>query len=604
MIRNEANKEIETQQFGKKWIDCVAFFTQVLTEEQIYTYGYQFLHDISEWTTSAIFVKQDHEYICKSQIGAFPEIPNHVATEKLKQWPVLQGRVLYHPYINFLSPEFCQKNHVQLTIPMIVKDELKAFVIVTSSHEASCNFWSEVEIESLKDLVNMSLTMATERSKLNQSQEELNQQIFSMTMAAQCSRMIMAETNLEHLYRLCIDVVREITTSRATGFGLYDSTEKSMKIKSFLSLDHQACHACSFSVHSESIPGDQRIFHIDKDRKLLEKIFVNPEDLKALNVVYLFLLADETLLGFLSIGEAASDKEYDARTLEQIESVTKGIYIAIQNALHIQTIHLQKEEIASQLDAIKRFNRMMKNVNSCNSLDELIEITLQTLEFGFGISKALFVLGNQHHHSICNAGYSQESTLQLSRLFWERNHNEFFFQQGEDAANPYVLVSDQTQHNGLIIAPIEVDLISSDASPLGFLVITGLPGAVDEQTLLIIQTFANTIAPICKHLKEKSDDQTRKTEDQAVVFWEIMENHFSNQANDLTTLQIFYKKWFKKPFDSIDHPLLHEYPEAFFFDNLIVVIERAPDTVSRQDFDGHFYPRSAEEATQILRGVF
>ncbi|SDY50123.1 GAF domain-containing protein [Tindallia californiensis] len=603
MSQLDTNQNVVSQQFGKKWIDCVAFFTQVLTEEQIYTYGYQFLHDISEWTSSAIFVLQDHEYICKSEIGMISEIKQHTATEKLKQWPVLQGRVLYHPYINFLSPDFCQKNKVVISIPMIVKDELKAFIVVASDDENQHFPWSEEEMESLKDLMNMSLTMATERSKLKHSQEELNQQIFSMTMAAQCSRMIMAETNLEQLYRLCIDVVREITTSRATAFGLYDPGEQKMKVKGFLSLDHKACHACSFSVQTEKISGDQRIFHIDHDRAMLEKIFSNPEKLKDLDAVYLFLLADENLLGFLTIGEAASGKQYDARTLEQIESITKGIYIAIQNALHIATIQDQKEEIASQLEAIKKFNRMMKNVNSCNNLEELVEITLQTLTFGFNVKQSIFVLGTQQQHQLYQYGYPEESIIHMKDLFWNRDVNEFYFLQGENASEDFVHASDGKEHNGLIIAPIKTDELAVEISPIGYLVITGLPGAVDEKMLLIIQTFANTIAPICKHLHEKNMNQHLKMDNQAVIFQDKIQEYFFQKDNPLPPLRVFYKRWRKKPFEAPRHPLLLEYQESFYFDQLIIVIERVPDTVFSASFDGSFVPDSWENVADTLQNI-
>ncbi len=51
---------------------------------------------------------------------------------------------------------------------------------------------------------------------------KLDKKIFNLFFINHCSRTLLSELNLEKIYMLCIDIIRELTASSVTSFGLYE----------------------------------------------------------------------------------------------------------------------------------------------------------------------------------------------------------------------------------------------------------------------------------------------------------------------------------------------------------------------------------------------
>jgi hypothetical protein len=101
------------------------------------------------------------------------------------------------------------------------------------------------------------------------------------------------------------------------------------------------------------------------------------------------------LIGFVTVSQRVNDEKYDQSIFELIESLASSTFVAINNARRIEEIKRNREVAELKVNRLERLNVLVKNMNTALSLDNLIELTLETLKISFGYQLSFFASFNE-----------------------------------------------------------------------------------------------------------------------------------------------------------------------------------------------------------------
>lgn len=147
---------------------------------------------------------------------------------------------------------------------------------------------------------------------------------------------------------------------------------------------------------------------------------------------------------------------------------------------------------------------MIRNINSCLELEELMEITLKTLAVGYKVKQAAIVLKDYNGFLLKSIGY-KSSELSIKPHIFSESYDEVFYSQNTGSMEDFINISieDAIESNCMILLPIKSDYIGmDDDSVLGYLVITKLDGIMEESHIVIFETLASSITPVIKQFLE------------------------------------------------------------------------------------------------------
>jgi hypothetical protein len=376
---------------------------------------------------------------------------------------------------------------------------------------------------------------------------------------------------------LATDIFSELTSSRITSFGLYDEIKDKIVLRGYKDVFSSVKHQMDFSLVNSTYEGYKVVFHFQKDKKLLQGIFRNYEDFKYMDAEYIILIVREKVLGFVTISKPVNDRAYDQSLFDLVESLAASTYISFKNAIYFNEINRQRKTIQQKLHTLTNLNGLIKNINSCATIEELCDLSIKTLHYSFGIRKAFIALKQNNDFIIKkHVGFElNHSKLETNRLWINTYQDSVVSYLSYDALEylPKYLLNDIGSTNCLVINPISSSNadIDQDQGPLGYIVVLETTQNLKEEEALLIQTLANSISPFVNHLQELTQIKKKYVLDQKEAFINCLSNKLMTRDKYSIDFYIYFKSLIQIPFEQLDLSCYNQY-EYYYFDNLLIIL--------------------------------
>ncbi len=493
----------------EKLLTSIDYFSQLLSLEQILSYGYEFFHETLGLKASAIFYLEDKTYKLVNEIGYCDDLKfkSYNKTEKVNNIATRYGRILYDDFLKYFDEEFIDYFSPELIIPLIVKDNLFGFILSNgfiNEHNLYVDTYSMEYLEGMKTLLNSTLSNTLIYRDYKNLSNKMDREIFSQCSTNQTSRFLLGETNIINLHELCIDVVRELTSSSVTSLFLHDDIRKKYIVKGYKDIIDFQNYYEEIELENNDVELSKMIYDIEIDMEDLNLIFKNPEKLLGIPAKYIIFIAKKRILGFITIAKPVSGNSYDDSVLSQIENIGKTIYLALKNANYVEEIKKKEQETSIQLTKLKRLNAMIRNVNSCETLEELIAMTLRTLEVGFKVKQGFIKLKN-FDDSLISDSFGYNDSIELNPELLAEEYSNVYFSNNPKEINEFFSISkeDEDEANCIFLLPIKIDFSDlNEDNILGYIGITKLNERIDNSHILIFETLATSITPIISKFLE------------------------------------------------------------------------------------------------------
>ena len=527
-----------------KIIKAVDFFSQDLHEEQFYRYGYPFLHDLLDLKKSAFYIVDDFKnddspYILTHKINSELNIKTIDNSRQLKNLAVFHGRYVNENFDQYFSKDLLDEITVNLIIPIINKSVLYGFIISEGEqpYVGRLNYLSVVNT-----VINMSFSHIVNHQILEERSTALRSEVYNLNMLTHLIAEIVSEKDLERLYNLCIDSVRELTASAYTTVVFYDEISEKYDTKVSRDIVNHKNLMLSYELKTKELCAVKKIYNVEKDFKQLEKIFVDAEQFKRIEANYVLMMFDESLQGFITIGKPVNDQKIGESILYKINTIAHFILIAIKNAKYIERIERQNRLIDAQLKTMKNLNEALSVINTCESLDELVDVVMTTLDIQFDIENYLFIRIEDNGSSIIfKEGKYKDLIIDVEKLplSFEYYYNVDSFSRFFDI--------DSEEHNCLVLAPIKLKLYQEEKI-FGYLIITKVKEKLEDYQLTAIKTMSQLISPVIKSFKKIETIENKYLVDEEAVFLsKVKEALYAKKEYNLN-FYIQYKKLNQRPF--------------------------------------------------------
>jgi transcriptional regulator with GAF, ATPase, and Fis domain len=555
MEYNSILKQVEEQEREKRisgkmfrysgLILAVDFFSQKLNSNQILDAAFDFVNELLTLERSYEFYVSGSTYKLGRSKGAAVELAGVEATETLKNLAVLHGSILAGKdvILKYFSEELYNAYSPEIILPIIADTDLEGFILIPQRSQGTFDDDDFIICEVLMKLFNGSMENFRRYTELHDINVSLDEKIFNLFAINQSSKVLLSELDLDALYRLSIDVFSELTQSSATGFVLYDEKIEKYSLKSYrLIYDNKVLNMELEPNRSARVDPNRVILDLSKeqDRAYFDGLFSNGTTvIRDLSPQYLVLLnRDKESLGFVTLGASVTGAEYKHSVFELIESLASSTYISISNAKHFKLVKEQKIVIQNKLDRLISLNNLTKNINSSESIDTLLEITLRTLKVSFAAEKCLLALYDRENNRLLiekSHGIGSAKSLALTGTTWSKlfkgrtvlayNNEELNRFFGNGAADLSYGAS------SALIAPIYLD--KTEIELLGAIIIFEFSNGLisDEENVLTMETIAGHIAPILHNLRIIEEQNALLVPNYAEFFKRDLKDEIS-QAED------------------------------------------------------------------------
>ena len=570
-------------------IKAIDFFTQRFTLEQLSKYSFEFANEILTLNSSALFILQDGEFRLKNKRLYNLKEYRIENKEKIQKIASLHGSIILDNFGNFFEDEDIENLKMDLVIPLIIDGLLFGFIISDGKALGEFNDEDYTMAMALMRLFNNSLENSRNFRDLKIRNRELDQKIFNLFAVNQSAKSLLSELSLDNLITMAVDVFSELTTSKITSFGIVDEISQKLQILGYRNVDTFTTALTEFEINPNVIPSrDKIVLNLDKDIDRVKELFVNWKEFYSLNAQYIILLVRDRLLGLVTISEPLADKDYDATMFELIESLASCTFIALENALLFEETSRQKEIIEAKFQTLSNFNTLVNNINQCISIEELCDITLQTLNISFDIERAFIAFreGDCYRikYSIDEIGLNQ--TLFINDK-WQTTFDgdtiyNFLAQDnisylGEEICK---LFDDST---GMVISPIILDRleIGERKKPFAYIVVLKTPDNLQEEEILLIDTIAKNITPVIYHMDLLDKYQKSYVPNSRQLFYDAIDKKLKARDKYNLDFNIYYKILNGGPFH---HRNLTKYQayEHYLIDNYLFIISY--EDLSLEDF--------------------
>lgn len=526
-------------------IHAIEFFSQKFSIEQILEYAYDFVNELIIVDQIAVFYKVNNQYIMFKSKGYNIEQYSIDYTTDYDNIALFHGHIMNTQDLNqFLPSKLLNDFPAKLGIPLIIESELYGFIL-TNRFEEKSDFEQEdfIVAEALMQLFNTSLNNYRSYKSLQNAKSELDEKVFNLFAINQSSKVLLSELDLSVLYNLSIDVFSELTQSALTSFFLYDEKGENYVLRGMRDTLNPS-NKLKITVYLKdnvSLDFSKSILDMsnDEDYNLFIDSFQNSEavitNLKPLYIV--LLIKNKVLLGFVTLGKKVTDKPYNKGIFELIESLASSTYIAVSNANYFKETNEQKLLLQNKFNRLVSLNKLMKNINSASTTEELADLTLETLNISFGMKTGIFALYNKDKFKVIrsinldNCPCSFRLSNEFSCLF----EGEYFIINSNEKI-PKLLEKDLAKcikdGAGALFVPIHIE--DADTKLLGLICIFELSDTIlsDQENLLTVDSIANHIAPVLHHLLRIKNQNELLAPNYEKIFINALENHIK-EADDL-----------------------------------------------------------------------
>lgn len=382
-------------------MEAIRFFSNRLTVSQISAAAFDFVNEMLLVERSVLYLLDGNEYRPSCQRGCVRENPRMPRTEALDSFAVYCGQVLAdQPSLErFFTREQLDAVGVRVLLPLLVEDHLHGFFLLGDKINGRYTD-SDVRIcESLMMLFDSALENSLRMERLQKSNRELDEKVFTLFAMNQSARVMLTEFDLDRLNQLAVDIFSELTLSAHTAFVLFDDPSETYVLKAFRDV-YNACPLIRVRLtrSSEPIPPSRRILvrlDVPAERAAFARLFNEaPDCLESFQAQHVILIvgANQRLLGFVTLGAKVNGEPYSEASFELVESLASYAVIALSNAMLAERTARQHRLLQQKLDRLERMNALIKNINSALDLEALLDVAAVTLDVSFGALEGLIAL--------------------------------------------------------------------------------------------------------------------------------------------------------------------------------------------------------------------
>lgn len=496
-------------------VQAIEFFSQKLNFEQIIDAAFGFVNELLEIEKSAIFILQGSSFVLKKLKGYESAIVHIKNCSELQNIAILHGTLLYSRrlLLRYFDESVLEAYSVNAVIPLIIENNLYGFIFISKEPSGELSGDEYIISESLMKLFNNALEGYKRYEELQRVNRDLDEKVFNLFAINQSSKALLSELSLELLYNLSVDVFAELTQSSSTGFILYDEHSESFKLKAYKdTLNQGVTFDISLTFNKAARMDPNRIIldiSNDLDIMYFNNIFVEGiEQIRQLQSSFLVLLVKNTkLLGFVSLGQTVTGYGYKKSVFELIDSLASATYTALSNAYLFKQVYDQKKLLKSKLDKLVSLNRLMRNINSSESVDTLIELTLKTMNIAFGVEKVIIGLYDKDKEIFNISGTigfeTSVSELKVTSCWKRIFEGDTVYEATAKGVEKYIgttLLKDIEPVSGILIVPICMDRAEIDMIGAMFIFKYARTQIFDEENLVSMETIAGHIAPVLDNL--------------------------------------------------------------------------------------------------------
>ncbi len=596
---NNENEITSTVYRYEALLQAIDFFTQRFDLEYLSEFAFEFTNEILTLNASALFVRKGENYILtKNRYYAYDDytIKGNLNIHKIA---TLYGNVMTSDFHNFFAKEDVDAFHIQLVIPLIIDDYLFGFILSEGKSMGNINSSDITIAQTLMRLFNNSLENSKIFADLKDKNKVLDEKIFNLFAINQSVRILLSQIDLQSLYTMVIDIFSEMTGSRVTSIGIYDEKSHRVKIQGYRNISTYTTYYTELQLYDRKCNQNKIIFNVEEDQDFLKTIFVNFEEFIMLDAKYIFLIIKDDLLGIITLGDSVLPDAYSSSVFELLETLTNFTYIALSNAILFQELKQQKELVEKKFITLSSLNKLVKNINGCETLDELCYLTLHTLRLSFGVKKAFIMLKKDVNYVVQNSiGLDPfDHEIVINNHWKDALMGESIYDY--QASSPQLFFGDQDieifgKTNCIVIAPIHIvkSSLESDSYPMGFLVVVETNECLQDDEVLLIDTISKNISPIIYHMNTIEELKKDYVEDPRKIFLSALEEKINDCHAYEVEFELYYKKIKHHPFKSTMIPA-HEGTDYYKIDGYIFVITY--DSLDDSDFKKIPTPNSIED---------
>jgi len=501
------NKELKQSEILLKAID---FFTQRVHIEQIMDFGFEFLKKLLILKSSALFIRKGNEFQLKKQTGYGISSYHIFSTKKLDELPLFHGRMVTKNFHSYFPNEVIELFQIELIVPLMIDTELTGFIVAAGKNGSEFNDDDLTMVDHLMKLINYSLENNQRFLDFQKINADLDQKIFNLFVINQSTKALLSELKLDKLYAIATDVFSEITGSAVTSFGIYDPLTNKIKMSGYRNVSSYNSYYTEFEITNRKYSSNI-VLHLKEDLEAIKSLFVNWEELYKLDAEYIVFIVKDEILGLVTISKSINRDFYSRSDFELIESLASTTYIAITNARLFNEIKGQKEQIEKKFDGVTKLNKLIKTINSAQTKEELLTLTLQTLQLGFRVNKAFFAerVANGEYQIIKSIGLqgTEGQSYQLPETVKSKLSDDTIYDyKASNIVNYFSnekLVQQFGEMNGIVLSPIIFNGYIPHTKQIdGFLVVLDTKENLKNEEITVIDTITKNISPLLNHMKK------------------------------------------------------------------------------------------------------
>lgn len=528
----------ETEQYTKL-VNAIEFFSQRFSLENMLEYIFDFSVELIHPASCILIVENDGLYEVEHYKGAY----NH--TLSFSKEPHHNELVYFHAGLineerlsSYIPSELFLKEKPKYAIPLIMGKSLLGFV---AFYKEDVTEGDLIIAEALMNLFSLSLSNYESYRSLEQVKKKLDAKVFNLFAINQASKALLSELNVGQVIQMTNSVFSELTQSRITSIYIFDDIGQRYECMNLIDVYNKIRFRPSF-IHSKNIKNNQCGVVIDYDNPHERQLFSDffSESISVLDTYetkYIInLIQDGYLLGFVTLSRKVNESDYEREIFELIESLASATYIAVANARNMEALKNHRQLLQEKFTRLQVMNNLVKNLNLAQDIENLGELTLETLKVAFGYKSSCFALFNQSDASfrIQNQLHLETEGTHFSvkdELELLKNGKVVIKYSADDVASLLAEVYTDNLYEsvqGAIIVPLYIDHILPEL--LGIICLFSVEKGLmfSEENLLTLETIANHIAPIVKQLNEVENVRLNYIRDEAIEFVNILSEFVDN----------------------------------------------------------------------------
>jgi len=546
-----------------KLIRVIEFFSQRFSLENMTRYMYDFVLELFQPTLCTMITLENDYYHLYDSINTFSAPIRIKKEEKHDQLVYFHPGLLDREFLSdFLDDNIIKMIHPEIGIPIIIDKTLYSIIFIGKDHPLSKD--DLIIAEALMNIYHLALTNLKNYNNLERVKRELDEKIFNLFAINQASKALLSEQDPNKLMHLSLSVFSELTQSRITSIFLRDPLDfsyqlidyndvfnpkanKSMKLEP---IDPKKINVSTIVDWSNSIELERFKENFTSDFHQIE--LFEPKYIVNFN-------NNGDLIGFVTMSNRVTGDNYDRGVFELLESLASATYVAISNANNYFEV-LKHQRIAEQkFSRISMLNRLIKNMNTSSSLENLVELTLETLKVAFGYKTCFYASYEDPMFKMIQGINIDwvENEFRLEEIYWELTQGKmvikYDYNDVIDVLGGIFSEDNLMDIQGLMMIPVCLEDVESPL--LGVIALLDVEeGALStDENMVTLETISNLIAPIIRQFNVIDDVKKNYMHDDKSRFITYVQSMFDEAEMSNSEVFIVLVQEEKRLFDETVH---------------------------------------------------